>query len=110
ETEKLLKEQGSKIDAAKKAGVEAAIEKLKAAIKDGGSDALRSAMEALNTEMQAVSADLYARAKGAQQQKPPESGPTGESQQQAAPGEGPAKGGDDVIDADFEMVDDKKKK
>ncbi|MCG2661417.1 MAG: Hsp70 family protein, partial [Kiritimatiellae bacterium] len=110
ETEKLLKEQGSKIDAAKKAGVETAIEKLKAAIKDGGSDVLRSAMEALNTEMQAVSADLYARAKGAQQQKPPESGPTGESQQQAAPGEGPAKGGDDVIDADFEMVDDKKKK
>jgi molecular chaperone DnaK len=111
ETEKLLKEQGSKIDAAKKAGVETAIEKLKAAIKDGGSDALRSAMEALNTEMQAVSADLYARAKGAQQQKPPESGSAGEpGQQQARPGEGPAKGGDDVIDADFEMVDDKDKK
>ncbi|MCX6993556.1 MAG: molecular chaperone DnaK [Kiritimatiellaeota bacterium] len=110
ETEKLLKEQGSKIDAAKKAGVEAAIEKLKAAIKDGGSDTLRSAMEALNTEMQAVSADLYSRAKGAQQQKPPEGGPSGDSQQQAAPGAGPAKGGDDVIDADFEMVDDKNKK
>jgi len=30
ETEKLLKEQGSKIDAAKKASAEAAIEKLKA--------------------------------------------------------------------------------
>jgi molecular chaperone DnaK len=110
ETEKLLKEQGSKIDAAKKAGVEAAIEKLKAAIKDGGSDGLRSAMEALNTEMQAVSADLYARAKGAQQQTPPEGGPSGGSQQQAAPDDGPAKGGDDVIDADFEMVDDKDKK
>ena len=111
ETEKLLKEQGSKIDAAKKAGVETAIEKLKAAIKDGESDALRSAMEALNTEMQAVSADLYARAKGAQQQKPPESGPAGEpGRQQAHPGAGSAKGGDDVIDADFEMVDDKDKK
>ncbi|MFH1477586.1 MAG: molecular chaperone DnaK [Verrucomicrobiota bacterium] len=111
ETEKLLKEQGDKIDAAKKAGVEAAVEKLKAAIKDGASDALRSAMEALNTEMQAVSADLYARAKGAKQQTPPEGGAAGEpGQQQAAPDGGPAKGGDDVIDADFEMVDDKDKK
>ncbi len=109
ETEKLLKEQGAKIDAAKKAGVEASIEKLKAAIKDGGVDAMRAAMEALNAEMQAVSADLYARAKGAHQQPPPEGGQAGESQQQAAPEEGPAKGADDVIDADFEMVDDKNK-
>jgi len=111
ETEKLLKEQGGKIDAAKKASVEAAIEKLKAAIKDGGSDALRSGMEALNAEMQAISADLYARAKGAQQPKPPESesGSGGESGQPAHPDEGAAKGGDDVIDADFEMVDDKDK-
>jgi len=71
-------------------------------------------MEALNTEMQAVSAELYARAKDAQQQKPPESGPADTpDQQQAQPGEGPAKGpakgADDVIDADFEVVDDKDK-
>ncbi|MBI2437688.1 MAG: Hsp70 family protein, partial [Lentisphaerae bacterium] len=108
ETEKLLKEQGNKIDATRKAAVEAAIEKLKAAIKGGESAELRSAMEALNTEMQSVSADLYARAKDARQQQPPEEAPSDESRQGARQGEGPGKGPDDAIDADFEMVDDKK--
>ncbi|MBI2441936.1 MAG: molecular chaperone DnaK [Lentisphaerae bacterium] len=108
ETEKLLKEQGGKIDPAKKAGVEAAVEKLKAASKDGESAALRSALEKLNTEMQAVSADLYARAKSTQSAPPPEDAARGESRREAPPSGGGGKGSDDAIDADFEMVDDKK--
>lgn len=117
ETEKLLKEQGSKIDSSKKAAVESAIEKLKAAIKDGDADSIRPALEALNTEMQAVSADLYAQAKQSRQQKAPEGNaqpeePAGQggNDNQSAHGSPGGKGGDDVIDADFEMVDDKDKK
>jgi len=55
ETEKFLKEHGAKIDPAKKAAVEAAIEKVKAAAKDGDAAAIKAAIDALNTEMQAVS-------------------------------------------------------
>ena len=109
ETEKFLKEQAGKIADDKKAGVEAAVEKLKAAVKEGEAEGMKSAMEALNSQMQAVSADLYSKAKDSRQsggQARPEGGP--DSAGQKAPGGGKA-GGDDVIDADFEMVDDNKK-
>ncbi len=109
ETEKFLKEQAGKIADDKKAGVEAAVEKLKAAVKEGEAEGMKSAMEALNSQMQAVSADLYSKAKDSRQpggQARPEGGPDSEGPK--APGGGKA-GGDDVIDADFEMVDDNKK-
>ncbi len=110
ETEKLLKEHSAKIDPEKKAKVESAIEELKKVLKDGSVDAIKAAMETVNTEMQAVSADLYSKAKGAQ--PPPEGGgqpETGQpenpqdNQEQKKEGEG-----GDAIDADFEMMDDKK--
>ncbi|NLB59469.1 MAG: Hsp70 family protein, partial [Lentisphaerae bacterium] len=107
ETEKLLKEHSAKIDATKKAQVENVIQKLKQLVKDNAEAAdLKKAMEELNTAMQAISAELYSQARGA-------GAPGAESQDAAAPqtpaDDGEAKpGGDDVIDADFEMVDDKK--
>ncbi|MBU4198789.1 MAG: hypothetical protein KKG09_06025, partial [Verrucomicrobia bacterium] len=103
----------AKIDPAKKVKVETAIENLKKVIKDGETADIKSAMDALNVEMQAVSSDLYSQARGSQQSKQsgkddsqPES-----TDAQEPPGHGPNTkkgGGDDVIDADFEMVDDKK--
>jgi molecular chaperone DnaK len=118
ETEKLLKEHGAKIDPAKKARVESALEKIKSVIKDGDMEAIKGAMEALNSEMQAVSADLYSQAKTSRQKGGGE-GPSaepenrGEEQSKGPESSGEARGksskGDgDVIDADFEMVDDKK--
>lgn len=107
QTEKILKEQSDKIDPAKKAKVESAVENLKTAIKDGGADGIKAGIEALNTEMQAVSADLYSQAKTS----------GGGQAAEEEPGEGEKKKSgsadkDDgeVIDADFEMVDDDKKK
>ena len=82
--------------------VETAIQGLKDALKGGDADAIKKASEALTADMQAVSADLYAQAKqsapgaGAGQPPPPPSG-------------GGAKADGDVMDADFEMVDDDKK-
>jgi molecular chaperone DnaK len=108
QTEKVLKEQGEKIAADKKAPVEAAIEKLKAALKDGNVDEIKAKLEALNQAMQPVSSDLYAQASSARQ--------GGDAKAEAAPGAGgeakSAKGGEAgerVVDADFEMVDDDKK-
>jgi len=119
ETEKLLKEHAAKIDPAKKARVESALEKVKSVIKDGDTEAIKSAMEALNSEMQAVSSDLYSQAKSSRPGGGGEGSPSGETKSSGNDESGAgdkargardksSKGDGDVIDADFEMVDDKK--
>ncbi len=111
QTEKLLKEQEENVDAEKKGKIEALIADLKKAIESDNADEMKAKMEALNTEMQAMSQEMYAKAQAAQQ----------DAQQGGGDG-GAASGGDggeepkakkedegEVIDADFEMVDDDKK-
>ena len=98
-TEKFLKEQGDKVPADKKAKVEDTVAKLKEAIKSGNAGAIKTAMEAVNADMQALSADLYAKARAAGGAKGPAAGaPGGEP---PPPAGGAGKAGDDVIDADF---------
>ena len=109
QTEKMIKEQGDKVPDDKKSGVEAAIEELKTAIKTDNTEEIKAKMEALNTQMQAISADLYAQAApegepGAEGAAAPEGGATGD-----APAGEPKEEEGEVIDADFEMVDDDKK-
>jgi molecular chaperone DnaK len=106
ETEKFLKEHGAKIAADKKARVEQAVQRLKDAVKAGDVAQMKSAMEAVNTEMQAVSADLYAQAR---QSRPGgvEGGAAGAGGGAGGASKGPE---GDVIDADFEVVDENKKK
>jgi len=110
QTEKMVKEHGDKVPDDKKAKVESAVEDLKKAIEGGNVDDMKAKMETLNTEMQAISSEMYAQA-SAQQQTAGEEG--GEQEQ----GNGPeasesasseSKEKEDVIDADFEMVDDDK--
>ena len=105
QTEKLIKDQGDKMPEDKKRPVQDAVEKVKTALKGDDNDTIKSAMDELNTVMQAFTSELYSQAKAAHPGGAPEEG--------AGPGgktEGKGKGGkDDVIDADFEMVDDKKK-
>jgi molecular chaperone DnaK len=114
ETEKLLKEQGAKVSADKKGRVESALAQLKDAIKAASTEKMKAALESLNTEMQALSSDLYAQAKSRGPGGGPSAGAGGPAEGPtggAAPG-GEAQGGPqgNVIDADFEMVDDDKKK
>jgi molecular chaperone DnaK len=108
QTEKFLKENADKVDAAKKGEVERAIGDLKSALAETTPDPtrLKSGMESVNTAMQALSQELYskARASGASQQ-------AGGGEAPPSGGEGPAASKDgDVIDADFEMVDEESKK
>ncbi len=115
QTEKLLKENGEKVAADKKSGVEAAIEDVKSAIKTDDTAKIKAAVEALTAKMQAISQDLYARPQGgaapgaggaaAGGATAGDTGAGAESEAKAG-GSGP----DEVIDADFEMVDDDKKK
>lgn len=105
QTEKLIKDQGAKMTDDKKKPVEDELAKLKEALKGTDNDAIKAAIEGVNTVMQAFTAEMYAQAKSSHP-----AGEAGGAQPGAEEG-GKAKGGkDDVIDADFEMVDENKKK
>ncbi len=105
QTEKLLKEQADKVDKDKVGNVESAVADLKKAIEGEDVDDMKAKMEVLNTEMQAVSADLYAQAKTDAEGNEEGAVPEGE------PAEGKKKEDEgEVIDADYEMVDDDKDK
>jgi molecular chaperone DnaK len=114
--EKLLKEQGDKVAADKTAAVRSALDELKGVLKGGDTADMKAKIEAVNNAMQAVSSDLYSRARSARGGPggAPGGGPEGaeprEGPEPEAKGDKGGEGGDSVIDADFEMVDDKDKK
>jgi molecular chaperone DnaK len=112
QTEKLLNEHGAKIGSKQKAKAEEALKALKDAIKSGKADEMKHRMEALNTEMQAVSSELYSKVRpdqaGGAQSAESAAQEREETGTKAEGGGGSDKG--DVIDADFEMVDDNGKK
>jgi molecular chaperone DnaK len=104
QTEKQLKEFGEKVDAASRGKVESASEKLKEAAGGGNIEAIKAAMETLNTAWNDVSTKMYQQAT----QGAPGAAPGGEPPPQ--PGAGPAPEEKKVEDAQFEVMDDKDKK
>jgi molecular chaperone DnaK len=102
--EKMVRDLGDKLDAAKKTEIEAEVKKVKDALAGEDNDAIKAAVESLNQKVSAISADLYKQAAGAPG--------TVEPPPDATPGSGAAEGAkkDDVVDADFEMVDKDEKK
>jgi len=108
QAEKLLKDNEGKISPEARAKIEAAIERLKAALKAEDVEEIKSATEALNQSWHAVSQELYQQAAG---QPGAEAGPGAGPQAPPPPppGEaGPAPEGE-VIDAEFEVEDEGKK-
>ncbi len=101
--EKQLKELGEKIPGNVKAEIEAKIATVRETLKGNDTDAIKTAYTELQNKFQAASEELYknAAASGAGAQ------PEGASQAGAA--EAPKKDGD-VVDAEFEVVDENKKK
>jgi hypothetical protein len=63
EAEKFLKEHGDKAEPDKKAKVESCISELKEAVKANDTERMKKGLDELNSAMQAVSADMYAKAK-----------------------------------------------
>jgi len=110
----LLKEHGDKVGADKKSAVEKALEKLRTALKDGRQDDIKAKLESLNTQMQELSQELYSKAgphaQGGDGKADPEQA-AGASAGGAKAAPDSPKGGkeEDVIDADFEMVDEDRK-
>ncbi len=110
ETEKLMKEHKEIITAEQKTKLDEAIEAVKSALKQDDAAAMKSAEEKLTEVWHAVSSDIYAKAReksstaGGQQAPPPDPGAQSEG------GAKQEKKTGDVVDADFEVVDDDKKK
>ena len=96
-TENFLKDNGDKIPADKKPGIEQALQQLKDAHKAADVAAIDAAIANLNNVMQAASAHMYQG--GAQ---PGADAQAGAGAQQQAGGD--AKGDDTIQDADFEEV------
>jgi molecular chaperone DnaK len=100
--EKQLKEHGEKVDGATKKKVEDAIAKVREALKGDDTDAIKTAQDELQTAFQEVSAELYKQASASQQAGGAQPGPEAAAQSE--------KKDADVVDAEFEMVDEDKKK
>jgi molecular chaperone DnaK len=109
-TERTLKESGDKVGAGEKQAAEAAVRELKTALESGDLQAIRDKTGALAQAASKVGEAIH-KAGAAQQQTPGGDGgqaPGG----QAGAGSGGAggAGGDKVVDADFEEVDEHKKR
>ena len=96
-TENFLKDNGDKIPADQKPGIESALQQLKDAHKAGDVATIDSAINNLNQVMQAASAQMYQGAQGAQSGA--DGGFNGAQGGQQAGGQN-----DNVQDADFEEV------
>ena len=96
-TENFLKDNADKIPADKKAPIETALQQLKDAHKAGDVAAIDNATNALNTAVQAASAQMY---QGGAQPGADAQGAQGGQQAQ----DSGSNGADDIQDADFEEV------
>jgi molecular chaperone DnaK len=117
QVEKVLSENADKIPADKKAPVEKALADLKSALKSGSLDEIKSKQETLNKAMDAITQGMYGQQPGGPQQQAGGGFGGGAGAASEPQAEGPSasssdkKAGDDgVIDADYTMMDDKKKK
>jgi len=104
-TEKTLKEHGDKVSADTRGKIENAINNLKDALKGEDAEQIKRATENLAIAGQELGKVLYEKA--AKKQAAPASSGESESAKGGPPPEGEVKrkGGDDVIDAEFEAKD-----
>ena len=105
-TEKTLKDSGDKIPADAKQAIETAIAELKGVIGGGDVGQIRSKTEALAQASMKIG---EAHVQGARPRRPAAApGPDGQGGDGGA--QGPQTGSEKVVDADFEEVDEKKKR
>ena len=97
-TENFLKDNGDKIPADQKSGIESALQQLRDAHKSADVAAIDTAINNLNTVMQAASQQMYSQA-GGQQAGPQPGADAGQQAQQEQP-----KQDETIQDADFEEV------
>src|SRR6266702_3239459 len=103
EVEKNSKEWVDRLEADLKSRLDAAIQSAQSALRSGNADEISKALEELQQAYSAAGASMYAAQRGA--------GGAGAAPEQPAGAEGPtADKKENVVDADYEIVDDDKKK
>src|SRR5256714_13903854 len=104
EVEKNSKEWVEKLDGSLKSRLDKSVEGAKQALRSGNADEISKALEELQQAYSAAGASLYAAQRGA-------GTPGGSAEQPAGGAEaGTGEKKDNVVDADYEIVDDDKKK
>ncbi|HSE45886.1 MAG TPA: molecular chaperone DnaK [Gemmatimonadales bacterium] len=97
--EKDSKEWADRLAADAKSRLDNAVEGAKGALRTGEADLVKKALDELNSAYSAAGASLYQSAQSSPGSEPG-AGPAAE---------GPAQGKEDVVEADYEIVDDSKK-
>jgi len=109
--EKDSKEWTDRLPADAKSRLESALEAGRQALRTGETEAIRRALDELNQAYSAAGATLYQAAgagTGAGGTGEPNSGPNQPGSGPGGPGAESGAGPDDVVEADYEIVDDKK--
>jgi molecular chaperone DnaK len=102
EVEKNVKEWGDRLETVHKDRLDAAVESAKQALRSGEGAQIKSALEELSQAYSAAGASLYQAAQAEQQA--PQEGPAG-GEADAEPGQEEE---EEVVEADYEIVDDSK--
>ncbi|MCI7145817.1 MAG: molecular chaperone DnaK [Clostridiales bacterium] len=114
ETEKNMKELETALSEEEKNDITAAKDALQAALNAGNIDEIKEKTEALTEKFHTISAKMYQQAQAAGAAGAAGAGPNMSGMGAGAAGAGPAGGqapgasDDNVVDADFEVVDDEK--
>ncbi len=119
-TEKTLKEQGDKISADERKKIEGAIKEAQEALSAGGADRTKKAFEKLTTASHALAQKMYEESakshSGQAASAEAETAQAGSARSESEPKSQKNAGGDgkksrdNVVDADYEVVDDDKDK
>ncbi|UCE27145.1 MAG: molecular chaperone DnaK [Candidatus Coatesbacteria bacterium] len=104
QAEKLLEDMAEQITADEKGKIEAAVARLKEVKDEGDINEVRSATEALETAVNEMTTRVYQQAGAAYQQAHPGAGEEAGSEPGAE-----APGDDEVVDAEYEIIDDEDK-
>ena len=102
ETEKNMKELETALSEEEKNDINSAKEDLQKALDANNIDDIKAKTETLTEKFHTISAKMYQQAQAQQGQPGPDMGAAADQNQSAAPG------GGNVVDADFEVVDDDK--
>jgi molecular chaperone DnaK len=111
QTEKMLRDYGDKVSPEDRANIEQEVEKTKNAINDGDPETIKQATESLTQASYKISEMMYREAASQQAASGAASGgePGGQEEGEAAGEEASAGGAEeDVVDAEYEVVDDDK--
>jgi molecular chaperone DnaK len=110
QSEKQLKDLGDKVPEDKRKQIEEAIKAVRDAIEKNDTDAMKKTYDDLQNKFQEVSADLYKQAAASAGPGPGADAGGGPGPGAQPQDEGPRKDQGDVVDAEFEVVDEDKKK